>query len=274
MSKPTEKNIEQYIRFPSELSGEEKTWIEEWVKKDQEIRALAEWYKQYYKNVDQVEKDRGMFDAEKPVNITLNPYNRPQKIASNVFVLAAQTPAVDRRKANLRTIRTFVSEEHKTLIRVLYDSGKNYSKLHVISEFVDEDDIVLIEVLDDEHTLMVSDLGGTFMIPDRKISQENIKDWNRCELHLPVSKIRVFKDLKTGTLNFDSSSSMFEREDLKLNVTEDELQIEVNSKAKIIPDKVVVYTDNQSKIWPVEMGSCSLAADMFTDSVSSLYFFK
>lgn len=270
---PTEKHIELFVLNRSSLTEEEAEWIEEWIQKDPEIRLLAEWFQLFYKKMDQIKSIGERPDHFSPV-IELEPAPQKSKYSGGVFVLAAQTPVAERSKKNLKTIRTFVSDEYKTLIRILHNSSKNLSKLHVISEFVQEDDIVLIEVRDREKTILVSDLGGTFVIPDRKFPESTIKDWNACELHLPISKIKVFKDDQHNTLNFDTTEAYFGREELTLHKYGDELQITFDRLSETIPDKMVIYSGEKSTIWPVKDGTCSIDIQDFSEPVSSLYFYK
>lgn len=274
MKKPTDTHIEKFVACPNELSSEEKEWIQKWIDKDQEIRLLADWFKVFYQAAGSIEKSRELAGLQKPSSIELKPFKNANAFSSGVFVLAAQTPVSDKRKANLKTIRTFVSEEHKTLIRILHDSSKNRSKVHVISEYVNEYDIVLIEVFDGNNITMVSDLGGTFVIPDQKISINTIKDWARCELHLPVSKVKVFRDQATGSLNFDSFETDRERYDFHLSVDDTQLNITFHENAKHTPKKLVLYSGNQSSFWPIEEGLCSVPTEKFTDSGSCLFFFN
>ncbi|MDZ7720161.1 MAG: hypothetical protein U5K72_15205 [Balneolaceae bacterium] len=273
MNIPTEKHIELYTLNRSSLTEEEIEWIEEWIQKDSELRLLAEWFQLFYKKVDQIESVQERPDHFSSV-IELESAPQKSKNSGGIFVLAAQTPVADRSKKSLKTIRTFVSDEHKTLIRILHNRSKNQSKLHVISEFVDEDDIVLVEVQDREKTTLVSDPGGTFVIPDQKFPENAIKSWNKCELHLPISKIRVFKDDKDETLNFDTTESYFEREELTLFNDGDELQISFKGSSERNPDKMVIYSGEKSSIWPVKDGKCSVEIQNFSGTVSSLFFFK
>lgn len=274
MKKPTDTHIEKYIAYPSELTSAEKEWIQKWIDKDREIRLLADWFKLFYRTAGRIEKSRELAGLQKPTSIELKPLINTTTFSSGVFVLAAQTPVSEKRKANLKTIRTFVSEEHKTLIRILHDSSKNRSKVHVISDYVNEDDLVLIEVLDENKVIMVSDLGGTFVIPDQKISINTIKNWARCELHLPVSKVKVFRDQATGSLNFDSFESDREMYELHVSVDGTQLSISFHENEKNTPKKLVLHNGNQSSFWPIEEGRCSVPTEKFSDSGSCLFFFN
>ena len=189
-------------------------------------------------------------------------------------MLAAQTPVTERNEKNLKTIRTFVSEEHKTLIRILHNSSRDQSKLHVISEFVREDDIVLIEIQDSENSVLVSEPGGTFVISYQNFSQDTIKNWESCELHLPISKIRVYKNSDRDTLNFDTSEAYFKREELGIDRAEEKLHIMFNSSEGENPDKMVIYNGAKSSIWPIEDGNCLIDIQDLSETVTTLYFYK
>lgn len=273
MNVPSEKHIEQYVLNRSELTDKEQQWIQEWIHRDEKVRRLAEWFQTFYKEVDQIKSIQERPETFSPV-IELESVDKKSNYSGGVFVLAAQTPVADRRKKSLTTIRTFISEKHKTLIRILHNSFKKQSRLHVISEFVRENDIVLIEVRDWANSILVSEPGGTFVIPDQKFSEEAIKSWTTCELHLPISKIRVFKDDEHGTLNFDTTEAHVEREELNINKQGDELQIRFNRSDEIVPDKMVIYDGEKSSIWPVEDGRCSIDIQDFSGTVSTLFFYK
>lgn len=273
MNFPTEKHIENYVLRRSELASEERRWIQEWIQKDEGVRLLTEWFKTFYRDTDNIESLEDRPDDFKPV-IELQTSKKKSIYSSGVFVLAAQTPVKDRNKKSLQTIRTFVSEEHKTLIRILHNSLKNQSKLHVISEFVREDDIVLVEMRDKKNTLLVSEPGGTFVISYRQCSQDSIKNWESCELHLPISKIRVYKNSEWNTLNFDTSEAHFEREELTLERIKDKLHITFESSDEEMPNKMVIYNGSTSSIWPFKGGNGSISVEDLSDSETILYFYK
>lgn len=273
MNIPTEKHIELYVLNRSELTDKEQQWIQDWIRKDDEVRLLVEWFERYYSETDEITSQQNQPKNVPPV-IELKPIQKKRSYSSGVFVLAAQTPITNRQSKHLKAIRTFISEEHKTLIRILYDSKRNLSKLHVISEYVQEYDIVLIEILDDNKTLMVSDPGGTFVIPHQKFSKDAIRDWKECELHLPISKVKVFKDLKTGALNFDTTEANFERDDLRIEANDYGLKLEFEGLDEKIPDKMVVFSDQRSSIWPIVNGNCFIDEDKLTAPETCLYFYK
>lgn len=273
MNLPTEKHIEKYVLSRTELSIEEQRWIQECIEKNEGVRLLADWFKTFYGDAGNIESIEERPEYFSPV-IELEPVKRNSLYSSGVFVLAAQTSVKNRTKKNLNTIRTFISEEHKTLIRILYNSLKNQSKLHVISEFVREDDIVLVELRDSENTVLVSDPGGTFVISNESFSQEAIKSWKICELHLPISKIKVFKNSDNTSLNFDTKEAYFERDELVLESDGKQLDITFSSSDCDIPKKMVIYTGDSSSIWPLEGNKCSISIDDLSGSVTTLYFYK
>jgi hypothetical protein len=270
---PTEKHIETYVLNRSELTEKEQQWIRDWIEKDAEVRLLTEWFEKYYSELDEITTQKDQPDDIPPV-IELKPLQNKRSYSSGVFVLAAQTPVTGRRRKHLKTIRTFVSEEYKTLIRILHDSKKNLSRLHVISEFVQEHDIVLIEVNDSNQTLMVSEPGGTFVIPDQEFTKDSIQDWNECELHLPIMKVRVYKDSGTGVLNFDTTGTNIERDKLRIEVSENELNLEFEGLDEKMPDKLVIFADQKSSIWPIVNGNCSIAQDKLSATETRLFFYK
>ena len=148
LNKPTEKHIEQYVRYPSLLSQEEKSWIEEWIAKDRETGMLAEWFKEYYAGMDTIESAKTKPESIPPV-IQLTPFENRTNISGG-FILAAQTPLSRKKSFGLKTLKTFVSKEHKTLIRILHDDDERQSKFFVLSEFIGDEDIVLMDVSEEQ----------------------------------------------------------------------------------------------------------------------------
>ncbi|MDX1641905.1 MAG: hypothetical protein R3220_09430 [Balneolaceae bacterium] len=271
MNRPTEKHIEQYVRYPSQLSREEKAWIEEWIDKDNEIHLLVKWFKEYYAEVNKVESRKNKPKSVPPV-IQLKPFEKKSKI-SNGFILAAQTPVSGKKRSALKTVKTFVSNEHKTLIRILHDDHEKQTKFFVISEFVDDDDIVLMNV-SEEQSFFVSRPGGTFIVSDQRISEKKIMDWSTCRLHLPLAKMDVFRTPETGELNIDSTGINREKYEISFEVVEEQLHIVTDFGADIIPEKLIVYSNEDSTFRTINNGKCSISLTDLKNPHSVLFFYN
>lgn len=268
--KPTEKHIEQYVKYPSEMSREEKIWIESWVQKDKEIHLLIDWYKEFYAEIDKIERDKNR-PKSVPSVIHLTPFQNRSKF-SNGFILAAQTPVSRKKGSALKSVKTFVSEEHKTLIRILHDNDERKSKLFVISEYVEKDDIVLINV-SEEQSFFVSQPGGTFVISDQTISKDKITDWSQCKLYLPLAKMIIFKNIETGEINIDLSSLDKVKKEINFEVIGDKLNIAADFGDDKLPEKLVLHSKDQSTFRFIEEGKCSIPLTDLKTTNSLLFFY-
>lgn len=267
MEKPSEEYIENYVRYPSDLSTEEILWIEEWIQKDCEVRLLVDWFRKFYETVDQVEQLKTS-SPDKPQHIQLKKFDEGKSDSKGIF---SETPELTREEPNLKTIRFFFSEEHKTFVRILHDKDNNRSKLHVMSEFVDADDVVLIKI-PGEDILLMSELGGTVRIP-KKIPLNKIKRWANCKLYLPITKIHVYRDKRTNHINIDSLGTDRDKSSIDLKVINRKVEITIDLLDKPPPQKMVLHSDKESNLWTLENGACSIPVKEFSTSGSNLFFF-
>jgi hypothetical protein len=147
LEKDLEHRIEQYLRFPEELSITERSEMAQLLKNNAEARNIAEWLTSFYDEYDQMMK---------PALIKLSPQKYDPKI-SGPMVLAAMSP--DAMPKELSTKATFASEEHKTLLRVLENTQLHNLQFHVLSKYIGSNDRVLIEI-EDSGLELVTEKGG------------------------------------------------------------------------------------------------------------------
>lgn len=268
MEKPSEEYIENYVRYPSDLSTEEILWIEEWIQKDCEVRLLVDWFRKFYETVDQVERSKTS-SPDKPHHIQLKKFDEGKSDSKGIF---SETPELTGEEPNLKTIRIFFSEEHKTFVRILHDKDNNRSKLHVMSEFVDSDDVVLIKI-PGEDILLVSELGGTVRIP-KKIPLNKIKRWGNCKLYLPITKIHVYRDTRTNHINIDSLDAGRDKSRIDLKALNHEIEISIELPDKTSPQKMVLQSNKESNLWALENGVCLIPINDVSTSGSNLFFFQ
>ena len=142
-----EHSIEQYLRFPEELSVTERSEIELLLETNVEAQHIAEWLTAIYDEYDQLNK---------PALIKLAPQKYNPKI-SGPMILAAMSPEAIPK--GLSTKATFASGEHKTLLRVLENTQQHDFQFHVLSKYVGSEDRVLIEI---EHSgvELITEKGG------------------------------------------------------------------------------------------------------------------
>lgn len=142
-----EYSIEQYLRFPEELSMAERSEIEQLLETNEEAQNIAEWLTAFYHEYDQLNK---------PKLIKLAPQKYNPKV-SGPMILAAMSPETIPK--GLSTKATFASEEHKTLLRVLENIQQHDFQFHVLSKYVGSEDRVLIEI-ENSGLEFVTDRGG------------------------------------------------------------------------------------------------------------------
>jgi len=270
MTKPNEQRIELHMSNRSLASREEDQWIRKWVTYDEDIQSLAGWFKRFYATFNQIEAGKAKV-AESPAAISLKPW-KSKPFLPSLFKLAAQMPVIETFQSTLKTVKTFVSDEHKTILRILQDTGNNQLRLHVISNFVGSNDIVLLHVKT-EDLLIASRPGGSFFIPEGDLSKETIDNWSACDLYLSLASIRLYKDKRTGDINYDSTEMVRERQELNLSHTHDELQVTCNFTDRLNPQKAVLYSDQQSHRFDLKAGACSIPLDKISGSDARLYFF-
>ena len=130
MKKPSEKQIEQYVRYPEELSEKEKDWIETILKTDEELKLIAEWFRRFYVILDEVDLDDDqLYPNEKhhPSVIFLKPLKSAINNGRRNFILAAQTDGAETTNM-IEQIRTFASKKYGTVVRVLNLKSRKTTK--------------------------------------------------------------------------------------------------------------------------------------------------
>ncbi|MCC5907265.1 MAG: hypothetical protein JJU13_13720 [Balneolaceae bacterium] len=269
MNKPTEYQIELFVKNPVKLSREERRWVREWVESDEEVRLLAVWFKEFYNLTEEI-KQNSERKERKPSIIHLKAVSNQFNTANN-FVLAAQTTVA---KNKHKSIKTFISEKYKTLIRVIYDDVKLRSRLHVISQYLNEKDIVILK-LEDNLNFFISKPGGILEISESVIPKEKITDLEKCSMHLPILKIDLFRDSITGNITYTSDSADKVGFSHIMEISKDEIKIDVENISNTCkPDKIVLHTGGNSSLWLINSGFCRLPVEKLKSSNSLLFFYK
>lgn len=270
MDKPEEKQIEQHVIHPSTLQFQEKQFVKKWMENDEEIRMLTKWYEEFYKRFHQVEENKAASKLAQDI-VDLKLFKKTSKI-TNGFVLAAHTTDIEQ-VPRLKTIKTFISKKHKTLVRLLHDERDEHFKLYVISKYVNEGDIVLIKIYNID-TLLVSEPGGSFCIPNDTFLKNNITDWTHCHINMPIAKIRIFRNITTSQINFDTTEIKREIHDFTFKLTKEQLQITSVFKNNSYPKKAVLFSNNLSRLIDMKTGMCSIALKYLLATETYVYFYK
>lgn len=278
MLKPTEKQIETYVRFPSELTDVEKVWIRNAMWRDPELKRLADWFREFYGTFDQIDRDLKKTPPPAFV-ITLTPLQK-SAISKSAFILSAGSPESSQ-TSRQKTLQTFASEEHKTLVRVLKDGKRKRSDLHVISGYINKDDILLLktgkkdqdEKEKEKERIFVSGPGGIFHIDEQDIPSGQIAEWPSFDLHLPVVSIQVFRDLTSDSVNYDTFANDRQNRAIQFDVQDSSLCVTVDASDDPMPTMLVSRSGKTKELMPMTGGRCTLDMGEIEDVSSDLFFF-
>ncbi|HAH49832.1 MAG TPA: hypothetical protein DCL80_00585 [Balneola sp.] len=172
MDKIDEYKIEQFLRFPEEMSHSEHNEIRQLIEDEPEAKAIAEWLSSFYEKYDELNKPN-------VITLSLREYN-PK--TTGPMVLAAMS--FEPEDYGLKTKATLASEEYQTLLRVLEDQKSHEYQFHVISKFISPKDRVLITI-DDLGIDLITDKGGKL----KNVQKSELSDlnWNGVLAQLRVS---------------------------------------------------------------------------------------
>lgn len=175
MEKITEEILEQYLRFPDELSEQEKKEIEAGLKDSEELRLVYTWLKDFYEEFDKI-------SHETPSVVPLKAV-RYDAYENGPVVLAAMTQAPD--KSTLITKATLVSEEHHTLVRVLENTLDKSLQFYVLSKEPAGKERAILSIVKPEMDL-VTDANGRL----KNVKELSDIQWDTAAtlLRIPVEK--------------------------------------------------------------------------------------
>ena len=126
MKSISEEHIERYGRYPDTLSDEQKEQIKLAISEDPELRQLADWFKDYYEELDSL--------TAKVVSKSVIPLYPIEKNGiqgnSRHLIFAAMSTAPQ--KSSMETVATLASEEDRTVARILRNLNRNEYKIHLI----------------------------------------------------------------------------------------------------------------------------------------------
>ncbi|WP_340106286.1 hypothetical protein [Rhodohalobacter sp. 8-1] len=278
MKKPSDKQLETFVINPSELSDEEFDRVKHAIQHDEELRLIADWLRRFYHTLDKyVEGARQLFNEKKqrPSVMDLEPLQSTKKNGRRGFVLAAQTSGADSFNT-IEQIRTFASKKYGTLIRVLNLKSRNTTKIDVISDFITDDDIVILMASGPDISL-VTEPGGKMEISSEEISHEDIKKWSSCRVKLPVLKSKADRASteRNGYLLAKSPSSAGIK---SIEIIQKENHIEIcpdqTEENKILNQLVVFETGKVPSLWELKNGRAIVPKTKFQNKDVSLFFYS
>ncbi len=263
--------IESYIFTPDLLSEKQKKEIKEWLESDKELRRIAEWYSDFEKEIRFVEKNKAKV-RPKSSRIQLSPLASAKR-KKHTFTLAAQTATVKKKKAGYYTLRTFVSEENKALVRVLRNPGEEKMQIHAISENIEPDDIAMLKI-PDITDLMISKPGGIFFPEAGHISDDDVKNWESCTLFISLDRADLLLNSETGTVYLDTHRT--DKEQLSISLSEEESHMKVHLKTEqdYRIKKIVLSDGEKGYLLLPENNAVRIPKSLIRKRVTSLFFFN
>lgn len=177
MREVNEHIIERYIRYPETLSEQERREVEQLLEDSAEAKAIHRFLTKYYAEFDELTQ----------VNSGVIPLSiKPKANISGPVILAAKSSS-NSPKA-LVTKATLISEEQKTLVRVLENQETELLQFHVLSEREQLNGYTILS-LDNPQVDLVTDANGK--LKDVK-GLSNVK-WEQVQalLRVPVFKKEI-----------------------------------------------------------------------------------
>lgn len=183
MSDITEKEIEQYIRYPESLDAERRLQVKQAIQASAEYQEIAAFFREYDRLFTDIVRQKCRSHV-----VDLH-FFRPDSSSgsSNRLVLAAQ--AGREQAQQLRTVATLASDENQTLVRILREDAETY-RIHVISPLLESGDISILSFADLGIDLVISEEGRLRFSPDFDLESY---DWSSASfsLRLPVKAFSI-----------------------------------------------------------------------------------
>jgi len=252
VNKVPEHKIEQYLRFPEELSAEERQKIRAYVEDTEEGKAIAEWLAAFFEEFDNL-------TTLKPAVIQLT--NRKFKSSkTGPFVLAAMS--AQKTTQGLQTKATLASKEGKTLLRILEDRRSKKMELHVLSTHMHKEDRAIITCQNPPLELVTQKYGKLKHLEN--LSQINWDDIS-IQLRLPVHRMILCSDSLSGRVVH------VEAGEAKIKMESDGELLYLHNTTGTGLSKVLLE-QGTSRLANFEEGRAILSCDTGSDCL--LYFYK
>jgi len=267
LNRLTEKDIETYVRFPDQLSEEEKNRIESELASDEESLLLADWFEQFYKLTDQAIVTG---KSSKPSRMVMRPAENNHLFRARRFVLAAKA---GEQKSGPVHIKTLQSDEFRSLLRILYNSDDDMYYLHTISEHIGDKDIILIRFQND-YGFRVSEPGGKLRLKLNEIESDRMKNPEGCEIYLPLIVCRLGKN-DTERSGFVAAKAGQDIVTIEITNEGDEVTLIADTEfVDVNLNRMVLYCDQSVSLWDVENGKTVVPAGRFKDRETRLFFYN
>jgi len=270
----TEEHIEEYILHPERLSADKKKEIEKSLQENEDLKKFSEWFSEFYRIYDKLireneEKSNSIDDQ--PSFIELMPMKHTQNRERRLFVLAAQTSKVNQH--GIESVKTFVSDEHGTLMRVLNDKNRKLTRIHVLSDKIGEKDIIILNI-PENNVHLVSKPGGKIAMPSADLKKAEVENWSSCRIILPI----ITSKIKPSTLSQDgfiAAKSVRGTASVEILAEEDTITLIPFSKnEEHKPLRLVIHSDSGSTLWDLKNGKAEVPKNVFNEVESKLFFYN
>jgi len=186
MSDITEQQIERFIRYPEELSRQEREQVQSALNRSEELQELADFFRSYYEELDRLSQQKR---AKRNPVVELEPLEiTPGSIATPHLKLAAMSEAPT--SGELQTVVTLASEPEETVIRILENESSGEYQVHAISNKIKAGEFPLLSIDEYNMDLVIDDCGHLVFEPDQSIRESNWKTLGTF-LRLPIDNKTV-----------------------------------------------------------------------------------
>ena len=264
--------IEIFVRSSDRLSIENKKEVRSIIKSDPEAAAYFKWFKSFYRVYENLNK-KSRQTADEDSTIKLVPMEQEIDSKRTMFVLAAQSTETN--GALIETVRTFVSEEHRMLLRAIHYRNRKEIRIHILSEQIDEEDIILFDV-PEQNLFLVTRPGGKLSADTAEIRPDDVRNWKTCNVHLPVCKVKEF-GAKSESSSYLAGKSVFSETivPIEANTKGDTVELyPILEESKPLCNHLVIYSKNQSTIIDMYNGTASVPKQLIQGEEVRLYFYN
>ena len=266
----TERQIETFIQFPEELSKVKRREIRKQIESDSEAAIYFEWLRSYYSIYEELSKE-DMGDSPDAI-ISLKPMMVDSESDGGIFVLAAQSRSVN--KSVIETLKTFASDNHNTLLRALHFKSKDEIKIHLLSNQVQKDDVLLFQI-PANNLIFVSEPGGKVSVSVNELDPEEVKEWESFNVHVPICTF-------SQNMQLNKRSYLAGRSALTENIIPIEIEVKENT-VQLTPilnhndsesNFLVLYRENQSMLFKMIDGSATVEQELLESEGVRLFFYN
>jgi hypothetical protein len=263
----SEKDIETYVRFQETLSKKDRDRIEAVLSVDQESLLLADWLRLFYHNADSSVKQD---NTPKPARIKLEAaeVNRSKDVKR--FVLAAKST---NQNSGPENIKTLISQEYRSIVRMLYNAENEQVDVFTMSELIDEKDVILIRFQEDQQ-YRISVPGGRLQLDTNHEDIREFKNLATCEICLPMMTCR----LSAKTISQDGFvAARIGNEIVSLEIILNNSDVSIIIDSEVLSqelNRVVLQNGQSFSLWSVANNVVLLPLEILVGKDVRLYFYN